>query len=197
MPELWATASLMELDEFLKLRDDFVARDGEPKRLCDTYFPESYSCLHKTNPNMVPMTFYGMRMLHQLWSAGCEVPPMPSQNSGRAELLESMPGAVLRALGLPYKGYKNGTRATVLRNQILENLSSRSAITLQNFDEFKDACLENHDCLDALVAAVAAALWVRNPQAFRLPTSYELEEREGQIFLEGWLYAPVFINGAN
>ncbi|GIT69326.1 MAG: hypothetical protein Ct9H300mP27_04300 [Chloroflexota bacterium] len=54
------------LNDFLFFRDEFVKQHGEPKRFGDTLYPECYSCLHKANPNLVPMTFYGMQMLDQL-----------------------------------------------------------------------------------------------------------------------------------
>ena len=83
MPQLWEAAAAMDLPEFMVLRDDFVAEHGEPLRRGDLYFPERYSCLHKANPNMVPMTFYGMRMLGPLWLAGCTVPPLDSSSPAR------------------------------------------------------------------------------------------------------------------
>ena len=95
MTQLWAAAAVMESVGFMKLRDDFVSRHGEPKREIDKSHTESYSCLHKANPNMVPMTFRGMQMLARLWPAGCDVPPLPSQNAGKAVLLEVMTGACL------------------------------------------------------------------------------------------------------
>ena len=70
MPDLWTVADRMELGEFVSLRDEFVALRGEPKRLGDLFYPESYSCLHKANPNMVPMPFRGMQMLASLWACG-------------------------------------------------------------------------------------------------------------------------------
>ncbi|MCI0439199.1 MAG: DUF429 domain-containing protein, partial [Chloroflexi bacterium] len=173
-------------------RDEFVALYGEPKRLCDTYYPESYSCLHKTNPNMVPMTFYGMRMLHRLWSVGCDVPPLPARTAGRPLLLEAMPGAALKALGLPYKGYKNGANAASLRRRILDELPGRSFIPVRGLDRFESLCLATHDCLDAVVAAVVAALWAKSPHHFRLPTPEEMRAPDGRALVEGWLYAPVF-----
>ena len=100
MPQLWAAAAAMQLDQFMALRDAFVARCGELKRRCDTYHPESFSCLHVVNPNLVPMTFHGMRMLDKLWASGCAVPPLESQDAGKPVLLEAMPGAALKALGL-------------------------------------------------------------------------------------------------
>ena len=55
MPQLWQAAAGMEFQDFMALRDEFVADHGEPYRRGDLYFPECYSCLHKTNPNMVPI----------------------------------------------------------------------------------------------------------------------------------------------
>ncbi len=203
MPELWEAVAGLELGDFVRLRDEFVALYGEPKRLCDTYYPESYSCLHKANPNMVPMTFYGMRMLHRLWRLGCDVPPLPARNAGRPldstgspqVLLEAMPGAALKALGLPYKGYKNGANAASLRRRILDGLSPSSSIAVRGLDRFESLCLATHDCLDAVVAAVVAALWAKSPRLFRLPTQEELRAQNGRALIEGWLYAPAFQKG--
>jgi hypothetical protein len=193
MPDLWAAASTMELAGFMALRDSFANRYGEPRRRCDTFFSEAFSCLHKVNPNMVPMTFYGMRMLARLWPAGCDVPPLAPQGWGKALLLEAMPGAALRAFKLPYKGYKNGVNAGIKRRQILDGLPGRSGLLLRNLAEFREGCLESHDCLDAVVAAVTAALWVREPGLFLRPTLGEVEGPDRVSLLEGWLYAPVFV----
>ena len=207
MPQLWQAAADMEFSEFLRLRDEFCSKHGEPMRRGDLYFPECYSCLHKFNPNMVPMTFRGMQMLHRLWNAGCRVPPL--QDGGRTGplLLESMPGAVINALGLPHKGYKNGRQAGVLRQQILESLENRSGVHIVNLPDFRVRYLESHDCLDSLVAAVAATLWARDPSQFRCPgddggaapaprstrraSPQALEMSElNAARLEGWIYAP-------
>lgn len=215
MPELWQAASAMEFADFLSLRDRFVALEGEPLRRGDLYFPECYSCLHKFNPNMVPMTFRGMQMLDRLWAAGCRVPPLPDIESDTGKngplLLESMPGAALRAFGLPFKGYKNGANAAALRNQVLDGLELGSGVAVDNLHVFRQACLESHDCLDSVAAAVTAVLWCRDPGVFRRPQNnilgetldtgrsrraspLALEWSELQAAcLEGWLYAPVFL----
>jgi hypothetical protein len=111
-------------------------------------------------------------------------------------LLEVMPGAVLRSLGLPYKGYKNGVRRLELRRTILDGLPQASRVGLPNLQGFWDACMSSHDCLDAVVAALAAALWSIDPSLFGLPNV----DGDGQdplslpgsvLRLEGWLYAPI------
>ncbi|MEC9286912.1 MAG: DUF429 domain-containing protein [Chloroflexota bacterium] len=206
MTELWNAAANMEFQDFMALRDEFVLEHGEPYRRGDLYFPECYSCLHKANPNMVPMTFRGMQMLDGLWRSGCRVPPLPNGTRTGPLLLESMPGAALRALGLPFKGYKKGQNALSLRRQILDGLGTMSGVGLPNLSRFRDYCLENDDCLDSVAAAVAACLWNKDPTMFRLPQDgpgdvsrrggtpnpNENELRTAQ--LEGWLYAPVFLS---
>ena len=206
MPELWNATANMEFQDFMALRDGFVLEHGEPYRRGDLYFPECYSCLHKANPNMVPMTFRGMQMLDGLWRSGCRVPPLPNETRTGPLLLESMPGAALRALGLPFKGYKKGQNALSLRRQILDGLGTMSGVGLPNLSRFRNHCLENDDCLDSVAAAVAACLWNKDPTMFRLPQDgpgdvsrrggtpnpNENELRTAQ--LEGWLYAPVFLS---
>ena len=206
MPELWNATANMEFQDFMALRDGFVLEHGEPYRRGDLYFPECYSCLHKANPNMVPMTFRGMQMLDGLWRSGCRVPPLPNETRTGPLLLESMPGAALRALGLPFKGYKKGQNALNLRRQILDGLGTMSGVGLPNLSRFRDYCLESDDCLDSVAAAVAACLWNKDPTMFRLPQDgpgdvsrrggtpnpNENELRTAQ--LEGWLYAPVFLS---
>ena len=197
MPHLWAAAAKMELARFLALRDEFVSRCGELKRRCDNRFPESYSCLHKANPNLVPMTFYGMQMLDPLWRVGCNVPPLPSRETGRAVLLEAMPGAALKALNLPYKGYKRGSSAQLLRQRILGGLEERSGVTIRNLSQFRDWCLLSDDCLDAIVAAVVACLWATAPSVFWRPSLegswVESGGSDAVAVQEGWMYAPVFL----
>ena len=206
MPTLWQVAAEMEYEGFLAIRDAFCFERGEPMRRGDLYFPECYSCLHKFNPNMVPMTFRGMQMLHQLWNAGCRVPPLNDSGRNGPLLLESMPGAVINAFGLPHKGYKNGKRRLQLREQVLDGLQDKSGVPIVNFAEFRPQCLESHDCLDSLVAAVAAFLWVREQKQFRRPGDTPLgPPAEGRrrassgamamseldaARLEGWIYAP-------
>ncbi len=190
MPELWSAAAAMELGEFLDLRDRFVDRHGELKRLSDTFYPECYSPLHKANPNLVPMTFRGMQMLDQLGRIGCSIPPLTPPSGAQTLLLEAMPGAALRALGLPFKGYKKGAHAPQLRHTILDGLADKSGLRLPNLRDFYLQGLANHDGLDSLVAAVVAALWAQDPTRFRRPAAEGAEEFDPRVLLEGWLYAP-------
>ena len=192
MPDLWDVVTVMGIDDFIAQRNQFVAEHGEPKRAGDLkYHRESYSPLHSVNPNMLPMTYHGIRLLHR-WHMEQPrrwyVPPLrpggaPSET---VTLLELMPGAFLKSVGLPYKGYKNGQRAMQLRDEILGSLAANSGVCIANLSDVQDDCRGNHDCLDAVAAAVGAAEWALDCSRFRHPTDDELADAQ----LEGWIYVP-------
>ena len=192
MSDMWAAASGMELADFLELRQGFIAQRGYPqhsgpKRQGDIHHKGCYSPLHRVNPVMTHMTFYGMQMLHALWPLGFCVPPLPQvgDDSDSWTLLEVMPGAVLKHLGLPSKGYKNGMDAPALRNRIWEGLPTKSGLNLVDAERFKEDAFKNDDCLDSIVATVGAAIWNRSPARFRC----QPEDSDSVARLEGWLYA--------
>ena len=156
------------------------------------------SPLNPAQPEMFPMTFYGMRMLHTLWTkSNCQVPPLCSADRKGAVLLETMPGAVLAQFGFErttYKNYKKRTRRDA-RKTILDELPPKSkkvGIELDNLDKFADLCIGIHDCLDAVVAAIAAAAWSKDPNQFLRPGESENTKPDelAMAQLEGWLYAP-------
>ena len=192
MPDLWRVVAGFGLDDFVAARNAFVAKQGEPKRAGDAvYFPESFSPLHNVNPNMVPMTCHGIQMLQRLhldipnrWL----VPPLESEVSpaDAVTLLELMPGAFLKSVGLPFKGYKKGRRALELRTVICDELAASAGLQLANLDALRMACRANDDCLDSVVAAVGAATWALEGNRFRHPTADEL----ANACLEGWIYVP-------
>lgn len=208
MPDLWTSAAEMELDDFRELGRRFIDRHGEPKRACDP--PESFSCLHDIHPDMVPMTFWGMQMLNQLWQrTGIRVPPLhPDPERDSVTLLEVMPGATLRSLDLPYKGYKSGQLTDQRRIEILNGLPGRARpveinlrVTVgrchqicnvapigENRLPLRDICRYHDDALDAVVAAIAAALWAipETREHFISPP----HPNDPNIRLEGWLYTP-------
>ena len=192
MTDVWSAVERCSQPEFIGKRDEFVAKFGETKRVGDEkYHPESFSPLHKVNPNMVPMTYHGIRMLHALHEAyprRWHVPPMePGAESDRTvTLLELMPGAFLKAIGLPYKGFKKGRDAYTLRRRILGHLSDASGVPLPNLGDVREVCIAEHDCLDSVVAAVGAAAWVSKLGSFKCPTDSELADAS----LEGWIYVP-------
>ncbi len=199
MADIWRVVSDLTATEFVDRRDEFVNRrpglplsEREPKRAGDlAYHRESYSPLHTVNPNMLPMTYEGIRMLHRWHHERPDrwhVPPLlptgpPSQ---RVTLLELMPGAFLKSVRLPYKGYKKGRAALERRDEILGRLAEASEVRLPNLDRVRMACRANDDCLDAVVAAVGAAAWARDPSRFHHPNRDELADAA----LEGWIYVP-------
>ncbi len=196
MRDVWRTVFDMSLDDFISARNEFVHRFGELKRAGDEkHFSESFSPLHKVNPNMLPMTYYGIKMLHELHlkqSSRWVVPPMNPQSEESREtvtLLETMPGAFLRAIGTIYKGYKNPksiVKRAERRSIILDALEHQSGVFLANLCEVRADCIANDDCLDAVVAATAAAVWAQAPARFRHPSTDEMTKAK----LEGWIYAP-------
>ena len=192
LPDVWQAVSGMTADEFLVARNRFVAEHGELKRSGDArHFPESYSPLHRANPNMLPMTYEGIRLLHrwredhpQRWHVPPLEPPAPPART--VTLLELMPGAFLKAVGLPYKGYKKGRRAAELREEITDALAAASGIRLPNPGSVRMGCHASDDFLDAVVAAVGAAWWAKDKDRFRHPRPDELVMAR----LEGWIYVP-------
>ncbi len=196
MPDVWEAVSNLSLSDFIERRDAFVVRCGEHKRCGDEkHFKESFSPLHKANPNMLPMTYYGIRMLrelHERCATSWTVPPMPTRNAGGRDtvtLLETMPGAFLKAVGFEYtvyKRYKKARDALNNRRHILDALSQRSGVRLPNLSEFREDCLASDDCLDSIIAAVSAASWALDSARFRHPEPSELAAAE----LEGWIYVP-------
>ncbi len=190
MPELWRAAASTTLDGFIQRRHQLVNGGPEPRRVGDLRHKEAFSPLHEVNPNMLPMTFYGMRMLAALKLKGWAVPPLDSGIWEFRVLLEAMPGATLKALGLPYKGYKAGRAAPAKRMEILDGLAERAGVTLKGPADLGERCLANHDALDSVVAAVTAALWAVDPAAFLRPDPEQPDEVKAAK-LEGWLYAPL------
>ena len=174
MADIWEAASCISLDKFIEDADHFVDRQYEYSRVLDSCISVAFSPLHKTRPNMRPMTFYGMRMLHRLWQqqGRFHVPPLPRQNAESPVLLECMPGATLKHSGLPHIRYKNGGGIQWYKNRknILSGLSECS-VSIPNLDKFEGFSLGNHDALDSTVAAVTAAMWKLDRNQFRRPCS--------------------------
>ena len=192
MPGLWKIIASITADEFIRERNRFVMQHGEPKRAGDQkYHPESYSPLHTVNPNMLPMTYHGIRLLrrwHEKQPYRWWVPPLPlaTPDDAVVTLLELMPGALLKSLGLPYKGYKRGRDSSNRRRGILDNLAATSGVMLPNLESLRADCMANDDCLDSVVAAVGAAMWAQDCTRFRHPADDELPDAQ----LAGWIYVP-------
>ena len=213
MPPLWSAIAGREREEFFSQRDEFVKQYGELLRAGDLHVPGCYSCLHDTNPNMVPMTYHGMKMLNTLWQqTECQVPPLEIPGRKGAVLLEVMPGAALKAFGLPDKGFKSGKKAFDNRQKILRELPKSSGVNVINLRDFSDEAMFADHALDAMVAAVTAAKWAMDDSEslFKRPSKRSsvadvLAKYEGKRKIspgidhlteeeaarkEGWIYVP-------
>ncbi|MDP3510243.1 MAG: DUF429 domain-containing protein [Candidatus Melainabacteria bacterium] len=184
---------------------------GEVKRLTDNATaPKAQSPLHQINPGMLKMTWQGMQLLLALHNHGFNVlpfatpqcfSPIPqnSETAFRAAVMEVYPAAVLKSLGLPWRRYKGKDQeAKQLRQSILTNLTgtreklrsvNRIAIAVPelvlppNVEQFALAC---DDALDAVVAALGAAIAYLNPGQTAPPRQISID----MIALEGWIYVP-------
>ena len=183
MADVWSGVADMEMDAYVALRDRFVSLHGELDRKCDILHPEAYSVLHRVNPNMLPMTLKGMQLLRRLRRPGIAILALDEPAPKGLTVIEVMPGASLKGMGLPYKGYKTGMRRLELRRVILEGLAKARPICIGNVEEIRSQCEDSHDCLDAVVAALTAATFLAYPELVSTPS-------EGDIYrLEGWIYA--------
>ena len=221
MPCLWAAAEKLDLEQFYRNLNEFAPLyDFELLRVGDLLFPNAQPCLHhKGRPNMVPMMFRGMQMLHRLWKTGLfQVPPLERSGQPLPVLLEVMPGAALRNYGLPFTRYKDeateaqGKERRGNRETILNKLTSgASGVQLEMPQKVRDDCIERRegDGLDSLVAATVAARWAKCEADFCIPsveivTTLKRNKKhkrhascqaKGMTKLaaaqrEGWIYAP-------
>lgn len=194
MLDLWEAANRLRktnqhiidwCKEFIKLRKDTNQDPIEPKRAGDEHYTESLSPL---NLRMSLMTIQGMRLLHDLWDeCSCQVQPFNCPRRVGPKLLEVMPGSTLKALGLPYKIYKQGLTAYSDRRKIISALGNYNEVTLTNFSSYRDLCMFSDDCLDSIVSALTAALWLADVEneLFIHPDAEELK----LAVYEGWLYS--------
>ena len=187
MKEVWHYIAAMSFNEY---KNECKGFGTHPKRTGDKHYPVSLSAL---NSRLVPMTYRGIEMLHSLDKACLNrwcIPPLCSGEAtvDRITLLEVMPGAFLSAIGLDWatvKGYK-GADSLDARDRVINRLAAYEEIKVTNLLHFRTGFRANDDCLDSVVAALAAALWASDRQLFLHPIGEELSDAT----LEGWIYAP-------
>ncbi len=200
MDTVWKDVSGISLECFKNKCEQIIKDRGkekihpkEPKRRVDeVHYPESMSPL---NIRMRPMTYYGISLLQDLHKAKPDawcVPPLDCDDAvNRTTLLEVMPGALLRVLGLPYvrykKNYRDRTVAKKNRQRILDGLLDKelTGFSVKNLDQIPKKDLDNDDCLDSLVAVIGAAMWADNLKILE-PNKDEIASAR----LEGCIYAP-------
>lgn len=200
MDSVWRTVAedIKEYHVFKKLRDRFVERYREMARRGDSNFGGPISPLKTGGPSMLQMTFYGMKMLHELWeNSDCRIPPLPFDGRKGPVLLETMPGVLLRIFGLPYekykKTYKDQRIAQKNRKTIRDGLSDKKKtdVSLEKLDLIPPNIRDNDDWLDSLVAAICAAKWTIAESGFLIPDqSIPRTEEFNYALIEGWIYAP-------
>ena len=207
MPALWEQAANTSSVDFRKRVNYFltccdVARGyralcsckKEPRRPSDPQ--KSFSPFHQKGTDMVPMTHRGMKMLHSLWDTKSPnkplwIPPLPKCQptaKGHIVLLEVMPGATLDSLSIKRTGAKGGGAAE-LRGKILTELRSRAnewgiKVRFSRRLDLYQTCRANDDALDAMIAAITAALWCIGVPARIDPADCP------ESLLEGWMYVP-------
>ena len=197
--EIWPVLAYTEFQDLKNIAAEFVVNYREPRRVVDRLYPECKSTLHRVRPDMLTMTYQGARLLTRWWDQNDRPPwhvmpldPPPTRSEEVVTLMETMPGAFLRSVNLPYRNYKGaGNIARQKRDTIIHGLAPKSGIVLPNLNECRYACRANDDCLDAVVAAVCAAAWSHDAVDFRIPNDCE----ETAARREGWLYAPVRQDG--
>lgn len=205
MPDLWAAASAEKRVGFEGIAGRF---EGMAFRKCDHYVPGAKSPLKaKGNPIMLPMTFQGMKMLHQLWQGSetgktgrqLRVAPLHSDlNPDAVTLLEVMPGATLDHLGIRRTGYR-GEAVSETRQRVLTKLLCKAralGVPVKFTDRagLYQTIRANDDARDAVVAAITAALWDKDKSLFHRPEDVDGLDWK-KVKLEGWLYAPKPLEG--
>ncbi len=188
MKDVWPHIVDISIDRY---KDKCKSFGTHPKRTGDKLYSVSISAL---NSRLVPMTYRGIEMLHNLHKAHANrwcIPPLDSCEipADRVTLLEVMPGAFLWSIGFDratVKGYKNAADSLNTRDDVIKKLCEYAEIKIPNLSGFRWGFRANEDCLDSLVAAIAAAKWAQNPDYFRKPDTDELADAK----LEGWIYAP-------
>ena len=213
MREMWEVVSNKidnEPNYIANIRPRLGSKEVQPNSLRDLrkfnkllrqwdieHFPNTaFSPLNRASPEMFPMTFHGMRMLHILWAkTKCIVPPLDCTGRTGPVFLETMPGAALEAASLPSTNYKNNKGRNALcnlenRKEIIDGIQHRFGIVLPNFPDYHHLCFFNDDALDSIVAAIVAALWARAPALFHRPEDYKGGRLLNAARLEGCIYTP-------
>ncbi len=156
------------------------------------------------------MTWQGMHLLLALQQKGFIIQPfaLSGNISGQTEtapvtfqttVMEVYPAAVLKSLELPWRKYKGADpEAKQLRQFILNNLLGRGdklrsvnkiAMGVPELElprNLEQLALANDDALDAVIAALGAAIAYLNPGLTAPPWQISAD----LIALEGWIYVP-------
>ena len=187
MDEVWPKIAAMSRNDYEAKCKNF---GSHPKRIGDKLYSVSISAL---NTRLVPMTYFGMKMLKKLREANTDrwwIPPLDTGQMppDRITLLEVMPGAFLWSIGFDWatlKGPQGYKRSLDTRDRLVDQLCGKATIEIPNLPDFRWGFRANDDCLDSAIAALAAASWATHQDSFLHPQEDEWDDAQ----LEGWLYA--------
>ena len=65
--EIWTILADIDRQYLEDVAAEFVRDYAEPHRVVERHYPESSSTLHRVNPDMLPMTYLGCRLLSRWW----------------------------------------------------------------------------------------------------------------------------------
>lgn len=207
LPEFQSWQSLAEqlvfmpFEKFQELARTFKK---EAKRVTDKLScAQALSPLHRVNPAMLQMTYYGIRMLASLDPGRFYVLPFQQTLERGTAVLEVYPRATLKCLLLPDTGYKSSVKKEHARMQSARHKILQGLLALQSEEKCKDCprivlntrieqlCVESDHALDALLACYTTALWLDKPSRCGDPYA----SNEDDVLLEGWIYEPDNLNG--
>jgi hypothetical protein len=172
----WALARRLEQvswPDYLVALHAFRDARGEIKRLADERAGVS-SPLRRVDPDLGSRCYHGIRMIAEDRS---RFAVRPFETARGHLLFEVNPDAALARLGLA------GADAA----RILEALAGLAHLPVDVPQQFRRACLERRDALDAVLAARCAAVALSSGEADR--SADELAPEDGlRVRREGWIY---------
>ena len=153
----------------------------ELKRVTDI---ETKTPFSPYNLRMYRQTYFGIRYILRplIHSNDASVLPMMKPQTGRPLILEVCPASILKKAGLyfPYKGKM--LKHHTVRSQILERVAMDIDTNI-DLDSVKSIALAdyNGDAIDSALAAIAAFLALRKPEAFT--TNDKIRLIEGYVYV--------------
>jgi hypothetical protein len=167
--------------EYLIAVQEFREQHGESKRHTDER-ADAFSPLHRVDPDRVPMTFHGIRMIAEDRSRYAVKPFESAQ--GRL-LLEVYPAGLVRRLSLPAS--VKDANGRIRRQQILAALDQADYLPIECEGRNARSCVERRHALDAVIAAQQAAVAVLTGEAERTPEELAPGAAD-RVRYEGWIY---------
>lgn len=184
----------MPFEKFQELAKTFKK---EAKRVTDKMScAQALSPLHRGNPSMLQMTYYGIRMLASLDPKRFYVLPFQEILEKGCAVIEVYPRATLKSLSLPDSGYKSKEKKDHDKMQSARHKILQGLLSAPNTDKFKGypklilnsklehLVVDSDHALDALLACYATAVWLDEPAHCTDPFASD----EADVLLEGWIY---------